>query len=123
MNYNDKPAFNRAFNNLAIIYRLSDYEDRRDLYFQSLEMVPMAALEFAFKEAGRQAGTGACRFFPLPGVLQELSKQTREYKMYQPGSSSYKCSLCDGLGWERVTVQDPLRGDEYQAMRICACKK
>ena len=77
MTLQDTPEFNRAFNGLAKLYNLSEYEDRRSRYFQVLSDLKIESLTPAFTEAAKRAGTGACRWFPLPGTLREFATARR----------------------------------------------
>ena len=73
MTLQDTPEFNRAFNDLASLYNLTDYKDRRSRYFQVLNDLKIESLTQAFTEAAKRAGVGPCRFFPLTGTLRELA--------------------------------------------------
>ena len=85
MTIQDTPSFNRAFNGLADLYNLTEYEDRRTRYFQALSDLKIESLVSAFTEAAKRAGVGTCRFFPLPGTLRELARSAiRSTNYIQP---------------------------------------
>ena len=84
MTLQDTKAFNKAFNGLAAIYNLTEYEDRRLRYFQALIDLAIESLVTAFTEAEKCAGVGTCRFFPLPGTLREFATADRHPDGYSP---------------------------------------
>ena len=93
MTLQDTPAFNRAFNGLAELYNLNEYEDRRLRYFQALSDIDIASVESACTEASKLAGVGSCRFFPLPGTLREFSSNIQRTSV-----PSHSCPQCGGTG-------------------------
>ena len=109
----DIPAFNRAFNDLAELYNLTEYEDKRLQYFQALSDCSLVSLEAAFATATHRAGIGTCRFFPLPGVMRELTANVS-----RPYTTTPVCEHCAGTGW-----RDAEPNSEGQpTVRPCACR-
>ena len=94
MTLKDTPAFNAAFNELAELYNLLDFDDRRLRYFQALSDLEIASVEEACTEAAKRAGVSTCRFFPLPGTLRELASNVHRV--------SPSCDKCGGTGLMNV---------------------
>ena len=101
MTLQDTPAFNRAFNALADLYNLIDYEGRRLRYFDALRDIHIASVVGAFTEATRLAGTGNCYHFPLPGMLRVFVANASNV---QRASDPYPspCNKCGGTGMMEV---------------------
>ena len=130
MTLQDTPAFNRAFNALAALYNLSDYEDRRLRYFQALSDIHIASLEGAFTEAAKRAGFGDCQFFPLPGTLRVFVSNASNVQRTSDPSPS--CDKCGGTGMmtaepdmERVRTvygQEASAAVAQPIVTRCACR-
>ena len=112
MTNQDMTAFNRSFNSLADLYNLDDYEDRRVQYFHALQDMDIAAISAAFVEAASRAGTGSCRFFPLPGVIRNFAYDQQKQ---QASANAKDCRPCESTGWLFV----PTPADPHHAVKPC----
>ena len=97
MTLQDTPAFNRAFNELADLYNLTEYEDQRLRYFQALNVLTICEFEGACTEASKRAGIGNCRFLPLPGTLRGFAQELAS-NVHRDGAASTSCDKCGGTG-------------------------
>lgn len=93
MTLQDTPVFNRAFNALAELYHLSEYEDQRLRCFQTLSDLDIGAVEIAFSEVTKRAGVGSLEYFPKPGQIRELASTVQ-----RTSAASQDCDKCGGTG-------------------------
>ena len=117
MTKTDMPTFNRCFNSLASLYNMVEYEDQRARYYSALSDLDIALIESAFESAASRSGTfGSFLFFPLPGVLRDLSYE--HYRSRTSKATPTSCTTCGGTGWERVSTAD----EAQPTVKRCACR-
>ena len=92
----------------------------RQLYLSELERFTEPQLEMIFSAIIKR-----CTFLPKIAEIYQAAGQLDF--LDAPASTSINsqkkeggCLLCDGLGWQRVTLPHP-KGGDYEAVRECTC--
>jgi len=103
----DRPRFWRALGDTAKVYNHALDDDRREHYWRALQDLDIQQVEAACEAAEKRAGTGNCRFFPLPGTIRALTSESTSIQrasvtaMTQAAlkQGDVYCLGCDDTGW------------------------
>ena len=105
---------------LQVAYPREQLGNLRQLYLEELAQFTERQLESMWSPIIRR-----CTFLPKISEIYTVASLLDFLDV--PASQSINspkiqgdCLVCDGLGWERVTLPHP-KGGEYEAVRECQC--
>ena len=104
MTITDKPEFHKALEALHALYPIAAVldVDQIDHYWLALRDLDLDVFTRGVRAAAQQSGTGKCRYFPPPGVIRELGRQSLYQAREALQRSAAACPECRGTGFRMV---------------------